>query len=71
MSRNFREKKLNESLAYQEFCAIVSEEESWLAEKTAVQQSEDFGDSLGAVQVLNYRFFVVSLYSIMYMYLCC
>ncbi len=46
-----REKKLEESLAFQEFCASINEEESWVTEKIAVQQSEDFGDSLGAVQV--------------------
>ncbi len=46
-----RQRKLDESLAFQEFCALINEEESWLTEKIAVQQSEDFGDSLGAVQV--------------------
>ena len=48
---NSRQRKLKESLAYQEFCAEVGEEEAWLIEKTSVSLSEDFGDSLAAVQV--------------------
>ena len=54
-----RQRKLDESLAFQEFCALINEEESWLTEKIAVQQSEDFGDSLGAVQV-RIQYFVGS-----------
>lgn len=46
-----RQRKLEESLAYQEFCAEVGEEEAWLSENTSVSLSEDFGDSLAAVQV--------------------
>ena len=48
---NSRQRKLKESLAYQEFCAEVGEEEAWLIEKTSVSLNEDFGDSLAAVQV--------------------
>ena len=51
LSFDNRNKKLDESLSYHEFCALVSEEEAWLSEKISVQQSEDFGDSLAAVQV--------------------
>ena len=46
-----RRRKLEESLAYQEFCASAGEEEAWLSEKTTVSLSEDLGDSLAAVQV--------------------
>ena len=42
---------MEESLAYQEFCASAGEEEAWLTEKTTVSLSEDLGDSLAAVQV--------------------
>lgn len=46
-----RRQKLEETLAYQEFCASSGEEEAWLLEKTSVCLSEDLGDSLAAVQV--------------------
>ena len=44
-------KKLNESLAYQEFLASVEEEEAWVNEKQNLLSSEDYGDTLAAVQV--------------------
>lgn len=47
----FRQQKLQESLTYQEFSARLSEEELWLAEKLSLSQSEDYGNSLAAVQV--------------------
>lgn len=46
-----RKKKLEESLAFQQFSAAVGEEEVWLTEKTTISLSDDFGDSLAAVQV--------------------
>ena len=46
-----RQQKLLESLSYQEFSARVGEEESWLSEKLSLTQSDDYGNSLAAVQV--------------------
>ncbi len=48
-----RGKKLNESLAYQEFLASVEEEEAWVNEKQNLLSSEDYGDTLAAVQGLQ------------------
>ncbi|XP_019860579.1 PREDICTED: spectrin alpha chain, non-erythrocytic 1-like, partial [Amphimedon queenslandica] len=47
-----RHQKLLESLSYQEFSARVSEEESWLSEKLSLTGSDDYGNSLAAVQSL-------------------
>eukprot|EP00794_Sanderia_malayensis_P015984 gene15984-17594_t len=47
-----RQKRLDESEAYQQFCANVDEEESWISEKKALISSDDYGDSLAAVQTL-------------------
>ena len=44
--------KLEESLAYHEFLFSVEEEEAWLNEKITLLSSEDYGDTLAAVQVL-------------------
>jgi spectrin alpha len=49
---SMRLKKLNESLAYHEFCAQVTEEESWLSERSSLLISDDYGDSFAAVQEL-------------------
>ncbi|XP_077865919.1 spectrin alpha chain, non-erythrocytic 1-like [Saccoglossus kowalevskii] len=49
---HIRSKKLNESLAFQQFSANVDEEESWLNEKQNLMSSEDYGDTLAAVQGL-------------------
>ena len=43
--------KLEESLAYHEFLFSVEEEEAWLNEKITLLSSEDYGDTLAAVQV--------------------
>ncbi|XP_022101019.1 spectrin alpha chain, non-erythrocytic 1-like isoform X4 [Acanthaster planci] len=48
-----RGKKLEESLAYQEFLASVEEEEAWVNEKQNLLSSEDYGDTLAAVQGLQ------------------
>lgn len=58
---NDRRKKLEESLAYHEFCSRINEEESWLAEKQSLYLSEDYGDSLAAVQV---RSSIATLYRV-------
>ncbi|XP_070531768.1 spectrin alpha chain, non-erythrocytic 1-like isoform X3 [Ptychodera flava] len=47
-----RSQKLNESLAFQQFSANVDEEETWLNEKQNLMSSEDYGDTLAAVQGL-------------------
>ena len=47
----FRQHKLDESLAYQQFSANVGEEESWINEKNTLVGSDDYGDTLAAVQV--------------------
>ena len=46
-----RKQKLEDSLAYQQFCANVDEEESWIGEKSTLVSAEDSGDTLAAVQV--------------------
>ncbi len=46
-----RQKKLEQSLLYQQFCVGLDEEEAWLNEKTVVVSNEDSGDTLAAVQV--------------------
>ncbi|CAH3114647.1 unnamed protein product [Porites lobata] len=47
-----RQHKLDESLAYQQFSANVGEEESWINEKNTLVGSDDYGDTLAAVQGL-------------------
>ncbi|XP_074621265.1 spectrin alpha chain, non-erythrocytic 1-like [Acropora palmata] len=47
-----RQHKLDESLAYQQFSANVGEEEAWINEKNTLVGSDDFGDTLAAVQGL-------------------
>lgn len=49
----FRGKRLEESLEYQQFVANVEEEEAWINEKLNLVGSEDYGDTLAAVQVLH------------------
>lgn len=46
-----RQHKLDESLEYQQFSANVGEEESWINEKNTLVGSDDYGDTLAAVQV--------------------
>lgn len=46
-----RGKRLEESLEYQQFVANVEEEEAWINEKLNLVGSEDYGDTLAAVQV--------------------
>lgn len=48
---SFRQHKLDESLEYQQFSANVGEEESWINEKNTLVGSDDYGDTLAAVQV--------------------
>ncbi|XP_078687340.1 spectrin alpha chain, non-erythrocytic 1-like [Branchiostoma floridae x Branchiostoma belcheri] len=48
-----RGQKLEDSLAYQQFSANVDEEESWINEKQNLVSSEDYGDTLAAVQGLQ------------------
>lgn len=48
-----RGKRLEESLEYQQFVANVEEEEAWINEKLNLVGSEDYGDTLAAVQVLH------------------
>ncbi|XP_055009555.1 spectrin alpha chain, non-erythrocytic 1 isoform X1 [Boleophthalmus pectinirostris] len=47
-----RGKRLEESLEYQQFVANVEEEEAWINEKLNLLGSEDYGDTLAAVQGL-------------------
>ncbi|KAH8851040.1 Spectrin alpha chain [Schistosoma japonicum] len=47
-----RRQKLEESLAYQDFIDGVEEEEAWILEKQHLLSSEDYGDTLAAVQGL-------------------
>lgn len=47
-----RGRRLEESLEYQQFVANVEEEEAWINEKLNLVGSEDYGDTLAAVQVL-------------------
>lgn len=46
-----RGQKLDESLTYQQFVANVEEEEAWISEKSQLMSSEDYGDTMAAVQV--------------------
>lgn len=46
-----RGQRLEESLEYQQFVANVEEEEAWINEKLNLVASEDYGDTLAAVQV--------------------
>lgn len=48
---NPRGQRLEESLEYQQFVANVEEEEAWINEKLNLVGSEDYGDTLAAVQV--------------------
>lgn len=50
-SPHCRGKRLEESLEYQQFVANVEEEEAWINEKLNLVGSEDYGDTLAAVQV--------------------
>ncbi|XP_056289085.1 spectrin alpha chain, non-erythrocytic 1 [Pseudoliparis swirei] len=45
-----RGQRLEESLEYQQFVANVEEEEAWINEKLNLVGSEDYGDTLAAVQ---------------------
>lgn len=47
-----RDRKLDESLAYQQFAASIEEEEAWIMEKQHLLSGEDYGDTLAAVQGL-------------------
>nr|NVI69338.1 alpha spectrin [Cucujiformia] len=47
-----RGRKLDESLAYQQFLAKVEEEEAWISEKQQLLGVEDYGDTMAAVQGL-------------------
>lgn len=48
-----RRQKLEESLAYQDYLDGVEEEEAWILEKQHLLSSEDYGDTLAAVQGLQ------------------
>jgi len=48
---SLRGQRLEESLEYQQFVANVEEEEAWINEKLNLVGSEDYGDTLAAVQV--------------------
>ncbi|KAG8512815.1 Spectrin alpha chain, non-erythrocytic 1, partial [Galemys pyrenaicus] len=45
-----RGQRLEESLEYQQFVANVEEEEAWINEKMTLVASEDYGDTLAAIQ---------------------
>lgn len=47
----YRGQRLEESLEYQQFVANVEEEEAWINEKMTLVASEDYGDTLAAIQV--------------------
>jgi spectrin alpha len=47
-----RSQKLDDSLAYQQFVASMDEELAWITEKKHLLSSEEYGDSLAAVQGL-------------------
>ena len=47
-----RGRKLDESLSFQQFAASIEEEEAWINEKQHLLSSDDYGDSLAAVQGL-------------------
>lgn len=46
-----RERKLNESITYQQFLAKVEEEEAWISEKQQLMTVPDLGQNMAAVQV--------------------
>ena len=48
---SLRGQRLKASVAYQEYCVGIDEEEVWLNEKMALALSEEMGDTLAAVQV--------------------
>ncbi|XP_033114838.1 spectrin alpha chain, non-erythrocytic 1-like isoform X3 [Anneissia japonica] len=58
-----REHYLEDSLAFQNFCANVEEEEAWVNEKQSLMNSDDYGDTLAAVQGLlkKYKAFETDL----------
>lgn len=56
-----RQHKLEQSLAYQQFSANVGEEESWINEKNTLVGSDDYGDTLAAVQVRELSHVIHSL----------
>ena len=47
-----RERKLGESVVYQNFLAKIDEEEAWIAEKQNLMAATDVGSSMAAVQGL-------------------
>lgn len=51
LSAAHRGQRLEESLEYQQFVANVEEEEAWINEKMTLVASEDYGDTLAAIQV--------------------
>lgn len=51
LSPVIRGQRLEESLEYQQFVANVEEEEAWINEKMTLVASEDYGDTLAAIQV--------------------
>ena len=51
MSRT-RERKLNESITYQQFLAKIEEEEAWISEKQQLLTVPDLGQNMAAVQGL-------------------
>lgn len=51
LSPIIRGQRLEESLEYQQFVANVEEEEAWINEKMTLVASEDYGDTLAAIQV--------------------
>lgn len=57
-----RGQRLEESLEYQQFVANVEEEEAWINEKLNLVGSEDYGDTLAAVQVLLFTHIEISVF---------
>ena len=47
-----RERKLEESITYQNFLARIDEEEAWVSEKVQVMSNSDLGQNMAAVQGL-------------------
>lgn len=47
----FRDQKLNESEAFQNFVSKLEEERAWLNEKQQILSSPSFGENMAAVQV--------------------
>lgn len=48
-----RHRRLNESSDYQDFLDAVEEETAWILEKQHLLSSDDYGDTLAAVQGLR------------------